>query len=965
MRTTLVGLALVAGLGEMLSLGRAEPLPFTHKVEVHRQKEGDVTVFVVRLEQPFLADEFEKSSHLRLQGLDRNAHLIYPKETRFQQKHAEFYGRLRGTGKAKLRLNYEVISENLDGSRRVDVRQGDIEVPIPTGPSGPPSLFQEWARQQNAHFLNLLNYYPDDTFFQYVLLQSRDRYGIAAPPLARPTPDAEAVESDLYDVLTGSLAIQEMLQQQTLSTAPRRGDLNIPISQLNPPALRSLDYARLLEEQRSKNIQPQVHDIAKLVPEDQYFLHFHSLAAAGELFDLGSDWGDNLLRLFTLQAQDNRLQEKLEDQLCLRRGPLTKMFGDLVVTEVAVTGSDPFFLEGTDVTFLLRVKSPELFERAAVGWLAEVRKKHPDIAEREFNYRGHKVAARYTTDRLVSSFMVQHEDYYFFSNSHAAVRKIIDAVTGKAPCLVDALDYRYVTTLLPPSGDVRSGYFYGSEAFVRRLVGPEWKIAEKRRMQCFNNLVMLNNASLFYRLEYGRSPASLSELIEGRFIDPARIVCPHGGAYAIDPSHDTCTCSLHNRLKYLTPNAELPVMRVSQDERQEYDRYRQRYQSFWQTMFDPMAIRVTMAPRVKMEVCVLPFANGSLYTDLKGWLDARPRNLDVNRIAPSAVTSVLAVPGRKQIGEWLRMVPGLPEALQAEPTLTDLTWLGDRMSFHLCDSETIVEIDLTRLKPLDLPLLGKTPVLPQASVATLWNVTKMPTYIGIDVEDREKAARLLDQLAAKIFLQRGNLSGLPTSLDAYRLPDYQKHPVYVLSFQVYALKVRLHVALVGNQLVAATRPEILREVIDASTKPEAAEPAKAHLLLRLNCRRLGKLHDDMQLYWSEKARLACHRNAISIYNLVKLHDAPLTEVARLAESKYGVVYFCPDHGTYEWNDRNDQVQCSVHGNRQGSRQNPRLDRQSSFAQFIEGLEEIDVSLRFDQEALFATVEIVRGAKAAK
>ena len=41
---------------------------------------------------------------------------------------------------------------------------------------------------------------------------------------------------------------------------------------------------------------------------------------------------------------------------------------------------------------------------------------------------------------------------------------------------------------------------------IRRLVGPAAKISEKRRLQCYNNLVMLNNASLFYRMENGRSP---------------------------------------------------------------------------------------------------------------------------------------------------------------------------------------------------------------------------------------------------------------------------------------------------------------------------------------------------------------------------------------------------------------------------------------------------------------------------
>ena len=127
MRPSPVTLALLTLLCAWPAAGGAEPLPFNHKVEVYRAKEKDALVFSLRLEQPFLAEEFEKSNYLRLQALDRNAYLLYPKETKFQQKHAEFYGRLRGEGKAKLRLAYEVVSENPDGSRKVEVRQGDTQ----------------------------------------------------------------------------------------------------------------------------------------------------------------------------------------------------------------------------------------------------------------------------------------------------------------------------------------------------------------------------------------------------------------------------------------------------------------------------------------------------------------------------------------------------------------------------------------------------------------------------------------------------------------------------------------------------------------------------------------------------------------------------------------------------------------------------------------------------------------------
>src|SRR5262249_51024554 len=114
--------------------------------------------------------------------------LIYPKETRFRQKHAEFYGRLRGKGKARLRLSYETVSETLRGSRKVDVRHADLAVEVPGEPGGPRAIYRSWAEQQNQHFLRLLEYSPHESFFQYALLQSRDRYGVTPPrlPVARP-----------------------------------------------------------------------------------------------------------------------------------------------------------------------------------------------------------------------------------------------------------------------------------------------------------------------------------------------------------------------------------------------------------------------------------------------------------------------------------------------------------------------------------------------------------------------------------------------------------------------------------------------------------------------------------------------------------------------------------------------------------------------------------------------------------
>ena len=72
------------------------------------------------------------------------------------------------------------------------------------------------------------------------------------------------------------------------------------------------------------------------------------------------------------------------------------------------------------------------------------------------------------------------------------------------------------------------------------------------------------------------------------------------------------------------------------------------------------------------------------------------------------------------------------------------------------------------------------------------------------------------------------------------------------------------------------------------------------MLVRFNRQALDKMYDDVQMYWAEKSRLACHRNTILIYNLHKLYGTPIEEVPALAEVKYGIQPYCPDHGEYSY-----------------------------------------------------------------
>ena len=66
-----------------------------------------------------------------------------------------------------------------------------------------------------------------------------------------------------------------------------------------------------------------------------------------------------------------------------------------------------------------------------------------------------------------------------------------------------------------------------------------------------------------------------------------------------DATADSSVNSVFNRIKYLTPIRELDVLKVSDLEVKEYDRYRQRYEKLWRDYFSPFALRLSTAESLR------------------------------------------------------------------------------------------------------------------------------------------------------------------------------------------------------------------------------------------------------------------------------------------------------------------------------------------------------------------------------
>ena len=94
-------------------------------------------------------------------------------------------------------------------------------------------------------------------------------------------------------------------------------------------------------------------------------MHFASWKSLSQLLEATGQWGQSLLRLGTLRAQDPQALAKLETQLCLQWNAVAALFEENAVAGVALTGADPFVLDGTDVTIVF--ETPAMSSAGAQG----------------------------------------------------------------------------------------------------------------------------------------------------------------------------------------------------------------------------------------------------------------------------------------------------------------------------------------------------------------------------------------------------------------------------------------------------------------------------------------------------------------------------------------------------------------------------------------------------------------------
>jgi len=492
-----------------------------------------------------------------------------------------------------------------------------------------------------------LKMYPKDVFLQYVALKLGQREGFDATEMLRlneRTRRQIAAERrkdiDLFNLFSGALAVQESLQLDAMrpgsdvnrTDAAANTDSVVPIPELKGPSVESHPWHEMLNGRK-----PAMSVLADYVPDDTYYIRFRSVSRMLDVMDGGNLFAKHLYTQSGESAFARDTEQRLRTQLAVETNPLARPFYDLVVKEIAISGSDPFVNEGSDVTLLFRFEQELIFRTQMDAYLTAAEKSVENVTRKEESWEGIPFVHLTSPHREVHVFSAYPDKgLHVRSNSRTAFLRILKLIKGQGDAKLKSLgqseEFAYVRTLVPADAPEEDGLIYLSDPFIRRLVGPEVKLTELRRLKCFNNLRMIGHAAAMFEIEHGHGPGSLTELKDANCLpdrfNEGQLKCSCGGEYSLSSDGRHGVCSHHGHSDLLIPCCEISETSVTAAEADAYRQFVTEYSEYWRTFFDPIAVRVQATPeRYRLETIVLPLINNSMYQSMAMALGGTPQPL--------------------------------------------------------------------------------------------------------------------------------------------------------------------------------------------------------------------------------------------------------------------------------------------------------------------------------------------------
>jgi hypothetical protein len=518
---------------------------------------------------------------------------------------------------------------------------------------------------------------PEDKV-QEVAGRPRPRGALVAAPRRNPNDVARLMETT-----TGMTSLQEALQtdRRLLSDAGEKP--SVELAGIKGLPLQKHPFDEMLKKLgRATPTEP----LAAAAPADFYFVRFRSFDQLMQTLDRLDAWITPAATLLAEKAEDHDLSARYQAQLGLGRSALARALGPSVITDLAIVGSDPYLREGSDLTFVFRVKSKAAFDAAVASALAGHGGHHGGLAKSQVELEGVTVTHTTSPDFAVNQLRASVNGFELVSNSKGGLRRVLATIQGRQARLADEPDFRY---MMGRDAEVPADVLaFMGDRFIANVASPTQKILEARRQVALAQLSTPGYAALLYGWITGRAPTSTEELLASRLLGKSELV--HADKDPIRFVPGQAARSSWGSPAALTPLIDLPVPRlVSKVEEEAYGLFVRGYQDYWRRYIDPAAIRIAFDKggrgNLQLDLRVLPLIDASDYRQMERMVGRARLNPG---LLPSGLRTAIGIGADAR----LRRMAREPLHMLTRDRRVSIDWLGDWAILGIEDSSRFAKM---------------------------------------------------------------------------------------------------------------------------------------------------------------------------------------------------------------------------------------------------------------------------------
>ncbi len=676
-----------------------------------------------------------------------------------------------------LTLNNSITEQNLEVTWNLDSIQ-----------PGKAELLSQWATLRAAHWAPMLAK-ADAPVLRYWLAQFDALYH--TKNLNTPIGNRSNRRVSLLNVLGGRAAIRETLQMQALGT----GNTGLAKRKLAITDLKGVEVKSHPFENMLKAVKPGQLSLAEQVPQDRFFVYFQKPDTLLSWLDQGSAFIANMGANLSRNNLDYDLKSRYLTRLGIDEAWVRLLLKHNVAKEIGVILPDLFLIDGTDVTIIVRITNNPLVK--------------PALKLLGMSGLGSDIHIRTTASGDRSYWSLQ-DDLIVFSSNQNELKKVLALRQNQGRnSLGQSAEFRYMLNRLPIETQT-AVYAYFSDPFIRRLVGPQTKIAQLRRLQARTELERLSAGALLYRLDRHTEQPSIETLARLNYI-PRYLAKRDYRLY----DNGIAKSSTYGTLRYSSTLLDQPVDAVSQKEAKLYRNYVENYSRFWRQFFDPIAMRLNDSGDGELELStyILPLINSSIYDSLRGLIHSHESNiaLAVPQLESDPVL-MLSLNGHEEL--WVGLIRGiLSGGLQRytgiAPTIFD--HLGPGIHIAIEDADPVLTLgsgDIFGAFGGEMMSAGDTWMV---MVPMVMSALTRPTKILIELNDPEAVSTLLKKTSTQgVSLDNREFRG-----NFYKI-DGRDAWVYDLDF-FGLIKLRLGVEVQDRYLILSNIPWSQRPLITQTT----------------------------------------------------------------------------------------------------------------------------------------------------